>query len=218
LALESVTLTGKLPGAAGALAMFTPSNWLTDATDVLLIPPKPARAILSSNPDGSGSFAVVLLPTDQAGPLPAGWTWSVIFSAIDGVKPFGFSFPLLLADGATQDITAVAQVEPAVNMEAFLQLGGGTMLGPLILAADPVQPLQAATKEYVDEHGTGDKTYSQTFADLAVVAVPHNLSKRPAVTVIDTAQDAVWGDVDYVDLNNLTLTFSSPFSGTVICN
>jgi hypothetical protein len=32
----------------------------------------------------------------------------------------------------------------------FLPLNGGTMLGPLILAADPVVPLQAATKQYVD--------------------------------------------------------------------
>ena len=33
---------------------------------------------------------------------------------------------------------------------AFLPLAGGTMLGELELAADPVDPLEAATKEYVD--------------------------------------------------------------------
>jgi hypothetical protein len=33
---------------------------------------------------------------------------------------------------------------------AFLPLAGGTMTGPLIQAADPVQPLGSATKQYVD--------------------------------------------------------------------
>lgn len=216
--LATVTLTGTLPGAAGAVATFTASNWLTDATDNLLIPPKPQRAILGSNPDGSGSFSVGLLPTDAAGPLPGGWTWQVIFSAIDGVQPFGFSFALLETGGGTQDIADLAPVEPVVNMAAYLQLGGGTLTGPLILAADPVDDLGAATKQYVDEHGTGDKTFTQQFVDASVVHVAHGLSKLPAVTVIDTASDVCWGDVVYVDLNNLTVTFSAPFSGTVICN
>lgn len=33
---------------------------------------------------------------------------------------------------------------------AYLPLAGGTMLGPIVLAADPAAPLQAATKQYVD--------------------------------------------------------------------
>lgn len=39
---------------------------------------------------------------------------------------------------------------------AYLPLGGGTLTGPLLLAADPTTYLQAATKQYVDAHsGTG---------------------------------------------------------------
>src|SRR5215471_20873037 len=34
----------------------------------------------------------------------------------------------------------------------FLKLTGGTMVGPLILDADPTLPLGAATKQYVDAH------------------------------------------------------------------
>lgn len=33
---------------------------------------------------------------------------------------------------------------------AYMPLGGGTLTGPLTLAADPVNPLDAATKQYVD--------------------------------------------------------------------
>jgi hypothetical protein len=37
----------------------------------------------------------------------------------------------------------------------FLELAGGTMVGDLTLAADPLNPLDAATKEYVDTIQTG---------------------------------------------------------------
>ena len=39
---------------------------------------------------------------------------------------------------------------------AYLPLAGGTMLGPIVLAADPAAPLQAATKQYVDGARWGD--------------------------------------------------------------
>ena len=41
---------------------------------------------------------------------------------------------------------------------AYLPLAGGTMGGPLVLSADPVVELEAATKQYVDAHGGGGAT------------------------------------------------------------
>ena len=63
-----------------------------------------------------------------------------------------------------------------------------------------------------------DKTYTQAFSVSASVAVAHNLGKYPAVTVMDSAGDECEGDVAFSDLNNLTVNFSAPFSGTVTCN
>lgn len=40
-----------------------------------------------------------------------------------------------------------------------LSTTGGTMTGPLILAKDPEQPLEAATKEYVDGQATAGQAY-----------------------------------------------------------
>lgn len=48
--------------------------------------------------------------------------------------------------------------------------------------------------------------------------VTHNLNKRPAVSVVDTGDNEVEGDVHYNDNNTLTLTFSAPFSGKAYCN
>src|SRR3954447_45846 len=56
-----------------------------------------------------------------------------------------------------------------------------------------------------------DKTYTQNFTAAATVTVTHNLGKRPAVTVIDTANDEVVGDVEHLSLNQLQVSFSAPF-------
>lgn len=68
-------------------------------------------------------------------------------------------------------------------------------------------------------YATGaDKNFTQEFGVTSTLSVPHNLGKYPSVTVFDSAGDQVEGDPNYTDLNNLTLNFSAPFSGTVTCN
>ena len=64
-----------------------------------------------------------------------------------------------------------------------------------------------------------DKTfyYEQQVAS-AVWKISHNLSKRPSVMVFDSANDEVHGDIIYNDNNNITLSFSSSFSGIAILN
>lgn len=64
-----------------------------------------------------------------------------------------------------------------------------------------------------------DKTYTQSFTNLAFVTVNHNLNKRPAVTVTDSAGTIIeGGDTTYVNANTLTIQFSSSFTGTITCN
>lgn len=63
-----------------------------------------------------------------------------------------------------------------------------------------------------------DKTYSQTFTVQSEVAVSHNLNKYPSVVIMDTANDLVDGSVRYNNNNQLTVSFSAPFSGKIVCN
>lgn len=65
---------------------------------------------------------------------------------------------------------------------------------------------------------SGDLNYIQNFSSTDTVVVAHNFDKYPAVTVIDSAGDEVEGSVAHDSLNQLTITFSAPFSGKVICN
>lgn len=67
--------------------------------------------------------------------------------------------------------------------------------------------------------GSGDKNYTHSQGAASDVwVVTHNLGKRPSVTVQDSANDAVDGDVTYSDANTLTITFSAAFSGFAYLN
>jgi hypothetical protein len=90
MTLNYVALTGDL-GTAGArgTVTLTPSGWLTDSTDELLIPPEPQEIILPA----AGTFSVSLLATDNPAPQPQGWTWAVSIQ-LPGINAYGFSFDL----------------------------------------------------------------------------------------------------------------------------
>jgi hypothetical protein len=55
-------------------------------------------------------------------------------------------------------------------------------------------------------------THYQSIPD-TVWAIAHNLGFNPAVSVVDSVGNSVEGDVHYVDVNNLTVTFGAAFSG-----
>lgn len=63
-----------------------------------------------------------------------------------------------------------------------------------------------------------DKSYVQNFNISSFQSVNHGMNKYPAVTVHDSAGDEVEGEVVHIDLNNLTVAFSAPFSGRITCN
>ncbi len=66
-------------------------------------------------------------------------------------------FPVV--QGGITSKSTIAQLVTLINSDAvltgFVPIAGGTMTGPLILNADPVLPLGAATKQYVDTIGSG---------------------------------------------------------------
>lgn len=64
-----------------------------------------------------------------------------------------------------------------------------------------------------------DKTYihEQNVA-AATWQITHNLGKYPSVTVVDSSGRLFFGDVQYVDANNLSITFHGSFSGKAILN
>ena len=69
-----------------------------------------------------------------------------------------------------------------------------------------------------DTDSTGDKTEIITFNNTNVVNVTHTLNKYPSVTVVTTANDIIYGEVQYATTSALTLTFTSAQSGKIYLN
>lgn len=69
---------------------------------------------------------------------------------------------------------------------------------------------QAATR-------AGGYTHSQN-TPAAVWSVTHNLAKRPSVTIVDSGENVVIGEVTYTNDNSVVLTFTAAFSGKAYFN
>lgn len=48
--------------------------------------------------------------------------------------------------------------------------------------------------------------------------ISHNLNKFPSVSVVDSGNNIVIGEVIYIDENNLQILFTAPFSGKAYLN
>ena len=71
-----------------------------------------------------------------------------------------------------------------------------------------------------NSNSIGDKNHTHDqFNPSAEWVIPHNLNKKPSVTIIDTAGSEVKGAVDYMDSDViLTVSFNFPFSGKATLN
>lgn len=71
-----------------------------------------------------------------------------------------------------------------------------------------------AAVAHVHENGESFATYTHVQAvPSRGVAVAHNLGRKPSVTVIDSANSEVLGNVTYVSDSALEVAFSGAFSG-----
>lgn len=64
-----------------------------------------------------------------------------------------------------------------------------------------------------------DRTYVYTQTTAASTwFIPHNMNKYPAVTVKDSEGNIVIGELEYTDINNVKIIFSSAIGGTAYLN
>lgn len=67
--------------------------------------------------------------------------------------------------------------------------------------------------------GGGDAHYAHIQSTPeAVWEVTHNLNKKPTITVVDSADTMVMGEVEYINNNSVRLTFAGAFSGKAYFN
>ena len=63
-------------------------------------------------------------------------------------------------------------------------------------------------KHFVHDQGVPSATWS----------ISHGLNKYASVVAVDSANSVVVGQIDYIDLNNITITFNASFSGEAYLN
>lgn len=65
----------------------------------------------------------------------------------------------------------------------------------------------------------GDKTYTHVQASAnSVWDITHNMNKMPSVTIINSANELSFANIEYVNANRLKLTFSAAISGKAFLN
>lgn len=65
----------------------------------------------------------------------------------------------------------------------------------------------------------GDKSYTHTQISPATTwNITHGLNKRPSISIADSSGSLVMGEVQYLDDNNIQITFSAAFSGSAYLN
>lgn len=79
---------------------------------------------------------------------------------------------------------------------------------------------KASDEDYDTEWASAS---SQSFVHIQSVAsaewiINHDLNKFPSVTVVDSAGNVVFGNVQYIGETQIIITFCAPFSGKAILN
>jgi|TARA_R110001592_G_scaffold84126_1_gene248902 hypothetical protein len=76
-----------------------------------------------------------------------------------------------------------------------------------------------ATNKIVKYAKVDDKHFVHDQANASAVwTIEHGLNKFPSVSVVDTAGTVIIGQVDYSNINRVTLTFASSFAGKAYFN
>jgi hypothetical protein len=124
----------------------------------------------------------------------------------DGIKDLRGLFPASGGGGGTTGGAGITRwtelIDTPIAIEA-LRAVRGNITGEALEFYDPIED-----KNFVYSPG----------APLAVWPIEHNLNKYPSVTVLDSGGTTVEGQIDHVDLNNLTISFNSSFTGTATLN
>lgn len=119
------------------------------------------------------------------------------------------------ADGSTVVISNIPSSSDTSNWDSAYD----NMITGLSITGDTTKTLNLSQQD----GGTLTVSYVDTYVHVqssssATWTVNHNMNKYPSVTVIDSANNVVEGEVEYISLNQLEITFSSGFSGTAYAN
>ena len=124
---------------------------------------------------------------------------SVLLARLDNLNNFGvYTLQSLVVDAGNADLynASFTPITANGNITADKYYGFA------------VYPELSADKHFTFTQSTATNTWNIT----------HNLGKFPSVSVVDSGNTIVYGNIDYIDNNSLTITFSAAFGGKAYMN
>lgn len=105
-------------------------------------------------------------------------------------------------------------------MPGGLSVGNSVRLGTRVGASIDLEDTEVSDSVSVPHTAIvyGDDMYylhTQTVA-AATWTITHNLGQRPNVAVLDEDGNEVFADVDHASINQVVITFPTPFAGSAI--
>jgi hypothetical protein len=89
----------------------------------------------------------------------------------------------------------------------------------VIVPNETVRILSVGVQGPTGVSSVNDSHYVHTQILAATVwTVVHNMNKYPSVMVVDSGENVVVGEIQYLGLNSLQITFSVPFGGKAYLN
>lgn len=125
---------------------------------------------------------------------------------LTGRPRYTFAVVIAMRGGATLDTSTV------ITVPDWLRVGVESVVAGANVTVDDTDPQNPIVSSTVTEEGPGTFTYDQNVA-ASTWTIVHNLGFFPNVTTVDTLDREFLGDVAYVDLNTVTVTFASAVTG-----
>ena len=111
------------------------------------------------------------------------------------------------------DQTVVATEEAGIFVEPLAKVNAKASM------SCPETPSNVCTVLDLKDIIADNNTYTQCFGTASAVwTITHNLGKFPSVTIVDTSNIVVVGQVDYLSSNIVQITFSQPLDGCAFLN
>jgi hypothetical protein len=107
----------------------------------------------------------------------------------------------------------IATNEPGIFLEPLVKINLKASV------TCPATPTNVCTVLDLENILIDKRTYTRCFEVASNLwTITHNLGSYPSVTVVDSGNTVVIGEVDYTNANILTITFSAAFSGCAFLN
>ena len=219
MAFTPITVTGEFQSGSGepeaGRVTFLATAPMRQASENITISPTEITAQLSA----SGTFSVSLYATNDTGTEPQGVTYEVT-ERIRGaaLNKYFISIDKDAILGTVDLADLVPSIDPVVQInyatveyvnDAFDSAGAANNL-----IFTPTSEITATNVQAAIEEVRSRSRFVHTQASASTTwGITHNMRFFPNVSIVDSAESKVIGEVTYISENALTVTFSHSFSG-----